>query len=61
MEAKDGSFAPGWAKMKKADLAALAEREIAGTGWLAAPVRIDDAASQQDAEEDTEALSEAAE
>jgi ParB family chromosome partitioning protein len=26
--------APAWEKLKKAELAALAEREIAGTGWL---------------------------
>ena len=26
--------APAWAKLKKAELATLAEREIAGTGWL---------------------------
>ncbi|HEX3982782.1 MAG TPA: hypothetical protein VHX12_03730 [Acidisoma sp.] len=28
-----------WAKMKKADLAALAEREMAETGWLPQPLR----------------------
>ena len=32
-EAK-GNVAPAWAEMKKADLAGLAERQIAGTGWL---------------------------
>jgi ParB family transcriptional regulator, chromosome partitioning protein len=37
-EAK-GSVAPAWADMKKADLAALAERQIAGTGWLPEPLR----------------------
>jgi len=26
--------APAWDKLKKAELAALAEREVAGTGWL---------------------------
>jgi ParB family chromosome partitioning protein len=31
--------APAWAKMKKAELAALAERETAATGWLPAPLR----------------------
>jgi ParB family chromosome partitioning protein len=31
--------APAWAKLKKAELAALAEREMAGTGWLPAPLR----------------------
>jgi len=29
-----GATAPAWESMKKADLAALAEREIAGTAWL---------------------------
>ena len=28
-----------WAKMKKSDLAALAERELHGTGWLPKPLR----------------------
>ena len=37
-EAK-GSVAPAWADMKKADLAALAERQMAGTGWLPEPLR----------------------
>ena len=37
-EAK-GNVAPAWAEMKKADLAALAERQIAGTGWLPEPLR----------------------
>ncbi len=32
-EAK-GDTAPSWDKAKKADLAAIAAREIAGTGWL---------------------------
>lgn len=32
-EAK-GNTAPSWEKAKKADLAAIAEREIAATGWL---------------------------
>lgn len=31
--------APSWEKMKKTDLAALAERETAGTGWLPEPLR----------------------
>jgi ParB family transcriptional regulator, chromosome partitioning protein len=34
-----GSVAPAWDGMKKADLAALAERQIAGTGWLPEPLR----------------------
>ncbi len=29
-----GSVAPAWEKLKKPDLAALAEREISGKGWL---------------------------
>jgi ParB family chromosome partitioning protein len=35
----NGSTAPAWADMKKADLAALAERQIANTGWLPEPLR----------------------
>jgi ParB family chromosome partitioning protein len=31
-----GSTAPAWEKAKKSDVAAIAEREIAGTGWLPA-------------------------
>ncbi len=34
-----GATAPAWDGMKKADLAALAEREVAGTGWLPEPLR----------------------
>ncbi len=37
-EAK-GATAPAWAKMKKSELAALAERELADTGWLPAPLK----------------------
>jgi len=37
-EAK-GSTAPAWHKAKKGDLAAIAEREIAQTGWLPALLR----------------------
>lgn len=33
-EARKQPVAPAWDKLKKAELAALAEREIAGTGWL---------------------------
>ena len=32
--ARKQPFAPAWDKLKKAELAAVAEREIAGTGWL---------------------------
>ena len=34
-----GSAAPAWEGMKKSELAALAERKIAGTGWLPALLR----------------------
>ncbi|GEC33931.1 hypothetical protein N181_29250 [Sinorhizobium fredii USDA 205] len=39
-EAKGVDFAAGISGMKKADAAAYAERQIAGTGWLPAVVRI---------------------
>lgn len=38
-EARQAPCAPAWAKLPKADLAALAEREVAATGWLPGPVR----------------------
>lgn len=38
-EVKGVPPAPAWSSMKKADLAALAERETAGTGWLPAPLQ----------------------
>jgi ParB family chromosome partitioning protein len=34
-----GAEAPAWSGMKKPALAALAEREIGGTGWLPKPLR----------------------
>jgi ParB family chromosome partitioning protein len=34
-----GATAPAWAKMNKSELAALAERELADTGWLPALLR----------------------
>ncbi len=34
-----GATAPAWHKAKKSELAAIAERELAGTGWLPAPLR----------------------
>jgi ParB family chromosome partitioning protein len=34
-----GNVAPAWSDMKKADLAALAEREARGTGWLPSLLR----------------------
>jgi ParB family chromosome partitioning protein len=38
-EAKGNAIAPAWLKAKKSDLASIAEREVAGTGWLPAPLR----------------------
>ena len=38
-EARDGAVAPSWLKAKKSDLASIAEREVANTGWLPAPLR----------------------
>ena len=34
-----GATAPAWDKAKKSDLAVIAEREIAQTGWLPSPLR----------------------
>lgn len=51
-EAKGSSPAPSWAKMKKAELASLAERQIAGTGWLPAPLRIAVSAADDDNADD---------
>jgi ParB family chromosome partitioning protein len=47
-QAKGTAPAPSWAKMKKAELAALAERQVAGTGWLPAPLSIAEVADQDD-------------
>ena len=33
-EARNNPPAPAWLKLKKSELATVAEREIAGTGWL---------------------------
>lgn len=38
-EARDGAVAPAWLKAKKADLASIAEREVANTSWLPVPLR----------------------
>jgi ParB family transcriptional regulator, chromosome partitioning protein len=38
-EAKGQPPAPAWEKLKKAELASEAERQIAGTGWLPKPLR----------------------
>jgi ParB family chromosome partitioning protein len=43
-EAKGADFAAGVPGMKKADAAAYAERNIAGTGWLPSQLRIDNGA-----------------
>jgi ParB family transcriptional regulator, chromosome partitioning protein len=39
-EARGTPCAPSWEKLKKAELAALAEHHTAGTGWLPKPVRL---------------------
>jgi ParB family chromosome partitioning protein len=39
-EAKSRHPAAKWETMKKADLAAMAEREVAGTGWLPVQLRV---------------------
>lgn len=41
-EAKGLKPAPAWAKLKKAELASLAERQVAGSFWLPEPLRIAD-------------------
>lgn len=38
-QAKGVPPAPAWSSLKKAELAALAERETAGTGWMPEPLR----------------------
>jgi ParB family chromosome partitioning protein len=38
-EAKGTPAKRSWDKLKKSELAALAEREIAGTGWLPQPLK----------------------
>ena len=50
MEAGRPARTRSWSKMKKADLAALAERELAGTGWLPEPLRMKADTVQPDAE-----------
>ncbi|SEI14624.1 chromosome partitioning protein, ParB family [Rhizobium tibeticum] len=45
-EAKGADFAARVSRMKKADAAAYAERQIAGTGWLPAVFRIAPAAEE---------------
>ena len=43
-EAKGAPGAPAWSSMKKAELAAMAERETSGTGWLPELLRKPEAA-----------------
>jgi ParB family chromosome partitioning protein len=38
-EDRNGAIAPAWEKAKNFGLAVIAEREIAGTGWLPEPLR----------------------
>ncbi len=38
-EAKNVPSKRSWDKMKKSELAKLAEREVAGTGWLPEPLK----------------------
>jgi len=38
-EARQQPPAPAWANLKKAELATLAARETAATGWLPLPLR----------------------
>ncbi len=40
LEAKGQPAAPAWEKLKKPELAKEAERQVAGTGWLPKPLRI---------------------
>jgi antirestriction protein ArdC len=48
--AATGADTRSWSKLKKAELAALAEREITGTGWLPEPLRRTADTVQPDAE-----------
>lgn len=50
-EAKGTEPAPSWTKMRKAELATLAAREVAGTRWLPHPLR----PCKQDVDEESEA------
>lgn len=46
-EASGADPAPAWAKLKKAELAAIAARKVAGTGWLPEPLRLADHGNAQ--------------
>lgn len=59
-EATGSDSAPAWHKIKKSELAIIAERKIAGTGWLPEPLRAVSAA-QDDVIAAAEELPEAAE
>ncbi len=48
-EARQQPNAIAWAKLKKPELAALAERYVTGTGWLPAPLRVIASGNGQDA------------
>jgi ParB family chromosome partitioning protein len=54
-QAKGSTPAPAWAKMKKAELATLAERQVAGTGWLPAPLSIAEVTADDNDDADIEA------
>jgi ParB family transcriptional regulator, chromosome partitioning protein len=49
-EARGTPCAPSWEKLKKPDLAMLAEHHTAGTGWLPKPLRLRPEAGAQDCE-----------
>ncbi|TCQ74746.1 ParB family chromosome partitioning protein [Ochrobactrum sp. BH3] len=53
-ESKGADFAEGVSSMKKADAAAYAERQIAGTSWLPEQMRLAEAASVADTPDDYE-------
>ena len=60
-EARGKDGAPAWAKLKKAELAALAEREIASTGWLPEPLCITESEPADTTGDDAQPVAEAAE
>ena len=47
-EAKGTEPAPAWAKLKKAELAQIAAKQVADTGWLPEPLRIADIVPEAD-------------
>ena len=60
-EARGADGAPASAKLKKAELAALAEREIASSNWLPLPMRLDEDGSAAADRDDAPLLANAAE